>query len=527
MESIRGIVSTEYFIRFFGILLTTVSVQLGKEVPTQPDVDFNYHTFYHDFNEYVLKQGNAALYEGKIPLDAIKSIRDEQIVMHLVEAPVEMSSEGKPMAYLACLTLTDNKRVVVKMLIKAGRFQIVFEKKPTRTSLGLADDAKEPKDIPGWEARVRDDPMDITPPSCSLVVWLMRPRNTQHSEHNRDLPARKKGDKELPPSMAYVRGNLSDKTLKKELAAINMLRRAPDHRVNITSKCDLLCGSDFSVKHFLDLFEGLSEEQMADVVQDMTPSQLTTFTKYLRALPNGVGLVHGPFGTGKTMMIARLAKAYKMLNRRHLVLAAQNAAANTDAFKLMENPDLMVVRLHSTNLETTAMTRHARGDKKYSDLQPANELPEPPEGTETEQPVSVVKSTGGETIVAGAGPALPEASFIIASAPKEDENAEDDEEAGLMIAEGMQCESFMFDAFQVAMAEVAKADVVTDRMKVIEAAIHTRILQLADIIPIIQGKIDWVEAARKGDRFRCDEAISKFRTYYEQAKGASTEPCRK
>jgi hypothetical protein len=183
----------------------------------------------------------------------------------------------------------------------------------------------------------------------TLMAWLVRPRDPSHPECARELSAAKEEGDELPPIEAYVRCTLSNTTVKKELAATNNLCKGKANRKDLQRKRSLLCGSDFPIDRFVDLFEGLSDVKMAILIEELTPSQEAIFTNYLRKLPNGIGLLHGAFGSGKTLLIKRIAGAYSSLGKRLLILAAANGPADTAAYKTMEDKSLMVIRVYSTS----------------------------------------------------------------------------------------------------------------------------------------------------------------------------------
>ena len=69
-----------------------------------------------------------------------------------------------------------------------------------------------------------------------------------------------------------------------------------------------------------------------------------------RKLENGIGLIHGPGGTGKIKMVATLAESVTEQERDVLIVTSQNSAADSVIEKLMDSK-YMVVRAHSLGLE--------------------------------------------------------------------------------------------------------------------------------------------------------------------------------
>ncbi len=179
-----------------------------------------------------------------------------------------MSPEGLPMAYLAYIKIPNVTKDVAKLLVREERFEIVFHERPTRESLGLPDDAKARKDVKSWKARVRNDPMKQE--ELTLTTWLMRPRDLIHPDCVRVLPAATKEGDVLGPIEVCIRCRLSNTTVEKEIAAINKLRKDDPRRIDLQPKRDLLCGSTFSIDRFVDLFEGLSDEDMEELIEGLT-----------------------------------------------------------------------------------------------------------------------------------------------------------------------------------------------------------------------------------------------------------------
>ena len=48
------------------------------------------------------------------------------------------------------------------------------------------------------------------------------------------------------------------------------------------------------------MLKDLSDERVDEIASDLNDVQRECFTAYCRKLPNGIGLIHGPGGTGKT-----------------------------------------------------------------------------------------------------------------------------------------------------------------------------------------------------------------------------------
>ena len=300
------------------------------------------------YNDYVITQGNAALCEAKASFDVMELLRDTPVEMRLIETSKARSTEGLPMAYLALLTIPDLDRDVRKILSKAEKFHIVFVPRPTRENLGLTVDDQVPADALGWNARVRQDPMRQF--GSFMTIWLTRPHDTEHPHYNLELPAfQKKASGKAGGVQVYIRYRPSDLTVRRELDALNIIRKGGNYQKVLVRKRDLLCGRNFTLFREVNLLDGLTEAQTATVTRNLTPSQLAAFTDYLTCLPNGIGLVQGAFGCGKTMMILRLALAFGFRNMKMLVVAGQNSPVDHVAMKLLDEKSLVAIRLYSTS----------------------------------------------------------------------------------------------------------------------------------------------------------------------------------
>lgn len=98
----------------------------------------------------------------------------------------------------------------------------------------------------------------------------------------------------------------------------------------------------------------------------MNDAQRECFTVFCRNLQNGIGLIHGPGGTGKTVMVAALAESAAELGRKVRIVTSQNSAADSAIEKLQESK-YIVVRAHALGLKRRSMLQSQATASKAED----------------------------------------------------------------------------------------------------------------------------------------------------------------
>ncbi|KAL8630960.1 hypothetical protein Q9189_003307 [Teloschistes chrysophthalmus] len=110
----------------------------------------------------------------------------------------------------------------------------------------------------------------------------------------------------------------------------------------------------------VDIFAGLSDQELRDLAKDQTPSLANFLTGYCRELPYRFGVLIGAFGSGKTSAIKMVAQAVKKIRKRVLVVASGNPSADQVVLKVAADKSLKVVRLHNLGLEETTLSESFR-----------------------------------------------------------------------------------------------------------------------------------------------------------------------
>lgn len=82
----------------------------------------------------------------------------------------------------------------------------------------------------------------------------------------------------------------------------------------------------------------------------LNEEQWECVSRYCRDLDNGIGIIHGAFGTGKTRVVSTIASAIAQTGRKTLIVCSSNSAADAVVDKFA-NSEHMVVRAHVLSLE--------------------------------------------------------------------------------------------------------------------------------------------------------------------------------
>ena len=157
----------------------------------------------------------------------------------------------------------------------------------------------------------------------------------------------------------------SDTTLRRQLLS---LRRLMDNPICPTWKRYLL-GQDLLPRAHVDMYHGMSHITPSP---SLSPSQVRLFN-YCRRMPDGISLVTGPPGTGKTHAIVELIlPLLQATNQRHPVLVATPGNDPSDVIATAIQDRLnreeryagkIVIRYHSSNTEREIVWAHARSQR--------------------------------------------------------------------------------------------------------------------------------------------------------------------
>ena len=108
----------------------------------------------------------------------------------------------------------------------------------------------------------------------------------------------------------------------------------------------IVCGKDQTVHRTVDLLEGLSEELIAELTENLTPSQRSFILEYCRKLLNGVGFLQGPAESGKTTIMQALVKIAEKRGWKVAILTNSNSAVD-NVVQNIASLEYIAVRVHS------------------------------------------------------------------------------------------------------------------------------------------------------------------------------------
>ena len=200
-------------------------------------------------------------------------------------------------------------------------------------------------------------------------MLLERPENPDRPFFLKKLPAATSLDQRLPVQYIYIKLFLSAKTIQGRLNALEKRRFRNHPEQEFEDKRRILVGRDLSITFTRDMLAGLPIERINKIAHDVNDAQKECFTGYCHRLGNGIGLIHGPGGTGQTMMVAKLAESAAGQGRSVLIVTSQNSAADSAIEKLKESK-YMVVRAHSLGLEQRTLLQPGDKAKESSDESP-------------------------------------------------------------------------------------------------------------------------------------------------------------
>ena len=321
-------------------------VQWGmlRPIPDDYTKPFEPRASYKDFGEFGVMNGNAEAYNAQNAFTLAKELRNIQVSIAVFRPA---SSKGD--FYWIGLTMQDFEKYG-QLFQEKDSVYICNEPAPKQT-----EGEKLVKDLcPAWKAIVLSDDYNLM--NADVALLLQRPRDSEHALHNMKIKAASSLDEELPIRYVYLRLVLDSNTVKGRLNALekHRYRHRPD--ADFENKRRILVGRDLSVTSTVDMLKDLSNERVDEIASDLNDVQRECFTAYCRKLPNGIGLIHGPGGTGKTLLVAKLAESVAEQGRNVLIVTSQNSAADSDIEKLV-NSEYMVVRAHSLGLERKTMIR--------------------------------------------------------------------------------------------------------------------------------------------------------------------------
>ena len=133
----------------------------------------------------------------------------------------------------------------------------------------------------------------------------------------------------------------------KLINGLNKLRPSESQgNADAQRKRAIICGRNQTQFCMVDIFDGLSEDEMSSFKWTLTPSQEDFFFHYCRHILNGIGLLQDPAGSGKTTIIKVLLEiAIKRGIKVAIVTESKSAADNV--VEVLADPRYIAVRVHS------------------------------------------------------------------------------------------------------------------------------------------------------------------------------------
>lgn len=213
-------------------------------------------------------------------------------------------------------------------------------------------------------------------------------------------------------------------------------------------------------------------------------AQRKCFTVFCRNLQNGIGLIHGPGGTGKTLMVAALAESASEQGRKVLIMTSQNSASDSTIEKFSESQH-MVVRAHALGLERRSMLQsqataskaedHNEGKVNETKDQDGDDTKDIPEQSNDSAPA---QDTNLDAAPKDQSPAQKEGNF-----PDQDTNPDEAPDIHMIDIMMRANADFMRGYEDIYIAKDSVLRPVDPRMQKVQFAIHTWMLKLAGIVP--------------------------------------------
>ena len=258
------------------------------------------------YPDYHIVVGNGEAREKMVEVNLMKELRNRQIKMSVIQAGPDDSS------YVALMHFQDFKDFR-KVIISAGKGLITWEPAPiVKPQRELAQGEAPAEDKPdGWSAWLIIDASQRY--GADLLFFLLRPTDNANKYKNKSMPPVPKPGDVLKSQMVYFKIRSEVKVTKRILLALNLLRFKNTQGIaRAEQKRAILCGSDQTVYRVVDILEGLSEVEIAGFVRHLTPSQEAFITRHCRKIMNGICILQGPAGSGKTSIIKILVSAVQL-----------------------------------------------------------------------------------------------------------------------------------------------------------------------------------------------------------------------
>ena len=335
----------------------------------------------HNFEDFTVLYGNSEAYEAQHSFELSRELRATKVTMS-VFAPRGSSGDY----YVVSISVPGWHRFQ-HVLMPFDELRICFEPPPTiKPQSEKAKGEKDPKDnAPGWSGRVMED--NALFQDAPLTALIRRPVEGSPL-WDMEMPSVDDVEQRMPTRDVYIKTFPSALTVKARLKAIDKHTSSKNQSTGFDRKRRLLVGRDLSVDHTVDLLHNIPQAKIAELTAGLNTSQIQCIHTHCRQVPNGLNLIHGPFGSGKTVLVKMLCElqALRVPKSKTFIACSSNSACDAVVPKFMStNSKLMIVRAHGMSLERESLL-HEYHVKRNGKLREADPLPE-----DYETPVVVQK----------------------------------------------------------------------------------------------------------------------------------------
>ena len=318
-------------------------VQWGKLLVPENEPAFEVSRTFHAYSDYNLINGNAIAREKLKELDLIKKVRNHRVKMTITPA-----GDGDNF-YIGFLQFREYQEAK-KLIYDAGQGLVTWDPTPiVKPQKELADGERPAQDIPhGWRAWVITD--GTIEHGADIMVFLARPTEPWNKSREKIMPGPAKEGDVLPSQLVYYKIAAEVKTTKELISGLAKLRpKETQGNPAAQIKRAIICGRDHTKYKTVDIFDGLSDAEIADSKTDLTPSQEDFVFSYCRQIFNGIGLLQGPAGSGKTTVIKSLLQIAKKRQVKLAIVTEANSMSD-NVVEVIGDKSNIVVRLHSLGM---------------------------------------------------------------------------------------------------------------------------------------------------------------------------------
>ena len=326
----------------------------------------------HNFEDFTVLYGNSEAYEAQHFFELSRELRATKVTMS-VFGPKGSNGDY----YVVFISIPDWHRFQ-HVLMPFDEVRICF--KPPPTVEPQSEKAKGEKDLednaPGWSGRVMEN--NALFQNAPLTALIRRPVEGAPL-WDMEMPSVDDIEQIMPTRAVYIKTFPSAITVKARLKAIDKHTSSKNQSLGFDRKRRLLVGRDLSVDHIVDLLHNIPEAKIAELTAGLNTSQIQCIHTHCRQVPNGLNLIHGPFGSGKTVLVALLCElqALRVPKSKTFIACSSNSACDAVVPKFTSGKSkLMVARAHGMSLERESMLKDYHRKQRTGKLREADPLPE-------------------------------------------------------------------------------------------------------------------------------------------------------